>query len=928
MLNHIIYTRCIAYRDLLGNGEQKKNEGFSVFSMNRELFSDNRIRSFNLLNVRLALKNASMEDKPIGLFNSYEYFELDKDVYALTFEFSRPRGTVPRTNGSTHRAGNFTKECLIGRGEGYPYNWFGSSVWKAHLRSENSYYLDEIGAVVPWLEPVSEKCIPGKYTEEDIRAFINDGRGDCVRAAVCYLIKEYEKPIEQRRPLLIKDIPENVEKWIAAVELFFPVELAKKITFTTNRSKMGIQIDPALFYYQDRNGNFLFMNNPGAKRIPYCMIVGYHPEDEYSKNIRQVAHSNFRIIDGTNRTSGIEPDSDADRSYFMDCVRRTEDARIYTKYFLPCLPFSELSMKITDLYVAYKYLFDEDNMGDRWEYKEAMTHLRCFDEILGGPQKCVRFSEDAEKIVNQLFGNMKKLFEKSAEEDQKNGYVLLSLMLKYAAALKKEREVSAMVSNLFTAYLGSLPASSERLSSLWKALSEPETRTMLADALRIVFGDEKLRSYSSAVNNMNCAGIDTLMRMYSDFCRISGKKIVNYSDLSPDYQLVKQAATVSMKKGGPDAALTILNNFSDSPTMHSRLLLDIADELEGTPEKQNVWWGMILTSDKISIEEICIELCRSKETDIDSIERLLIQYLSRNGSREEAERAFTNSMSSLGRKENTGVDFFKYRIANIKYGECAEIIRTIQKLKLLKPAQTELFRLIDERSIYNPKFRQELRTCRSEMESWGGRLKLSPNGLAFSDFVTAFTSAINKKKKINLLLEYLDDDYKFTVQKSFFDSDLFSDLSRRTSKEEDPELHLYFMLLFDVSNSKDDLLQYYADSYVFAAAGNYNKKTMSMLASIIEASLQGGKNPGKKPKTFQNTKECMRRAVEEYIYRNYKDSMFDDAKNLKDYRVDVKNYLEEYIRGAAADPANRSKKGDFPQKLKNTFGSFLGRKKY
>lgn len=67
-------------------------------------------------------------------------------------------------------------------------------------------------------------------------------------------MQEFGKDEGERKVILIKDVPSNVELWIAAIEYGFSAAMAQKITFTTNRSKLGTQADSILFYYTDDSG--------------------------------------------------------------------------------------------------------------------------------------------------------------------------------------------------------------------------------------------------------------------------------------------------------------------------------------------------------------------------------------------------------------------------------------------------------------------------------------------------------------------------------------------------------------------------------------------------------------------------------------------------------------------------------------------------
>ena len=338
MLNQVVFTRCFPQRDLTNNGKVKRSDGFGVYSMSEELFADDRITNFDFLQQKLSANNGSSETSSTGLFNSYEYFAIAPERYGFIFEVSRPHCKIPRKNGKTHRTGTHIKQCLIGEIEGYPYEWFGADVWSAHLKTENEYYIDDDPNGSPELLPqLPVKPNVGYINVDSIRCFVNDGRKDTVKAAIWFLIQELEKPEGERRVLLIKDTPENVELWVASIECAFSEHLARTITFTTNRSKLGVQADNALFYYTDANGKFSQMQNRSVPqtRHPYCMIVGYHPKDTFCAALKPMATSNFALIDGVNKTYSFETDSSISKPYYNAAIQYGEDISDFCQVVLP-----------------------------------------------------------------------------------------------------------------------------------------------------------------------------------------------------------------------------------------------------------------------------------------------------------------------------------------------------------------------------------------------------------------------------------------------------------------------------------------------------------------------------------------------------------------------------------------------------------------
>ena len=216
MLDQVIYTRCKPARELKNKGRVNyQSDGYGVFSFSKELFEDARIIDYEKFVNHISKQNASKEgNKEFGLFNSYEY----GDAYALThyisFEYSRPLCTELRKDGLGHRPGNFIKQVFIGDLKGYPAEWFGAEAFDAYKKNDNFYYIDGESPLYP---QVNDTPKGGYINRDKVRTFVKDGRAEAVKAAVWFIIHEYEKPVGERRVLIIRDYPENVEFWVAAI---------------------------------------------------------------------------------------------------------------------------------------------------------------------------------------------------------------------------------------------------------------------------------------------------------------------------------------------------------------------------------------------------------------------------------------------------------------------------------------------------------------------------------------------------------------------------------------------------------------------------------------------------------------------------------------------------------------------------------------
>ena len=380
MLNQVIYTRCSLHRDIRKQGQVTGGDGFSVYSMSQDTISELNSGDIEFLMNRLVLSNASNESAPQGLIRSYEYYCMPSGKHMLSRVDGRPLCREPRKNGMSHRTGTFINQTYIGDFPGYICEYIDNSLWNACQKPENYYYHDAPGESPDFL-PKASISDKGYINCESIKDFVRDGRQEAVKAGVWFLIHEFSKPESERKVLLIRDTAENVEQWVAAISYAFSAEMAEEITFATNRTRLGTQTDSALFYYLGKAGMISNMKSPGQEqnRHPYCMIVGYHPQDGYCASLRQMPTSNYGIIDGVNKSAGFATDDTVNMEYYSAVVKYSDDFQYFCHTFLPAVRMKEITQKLPVLYGGYRYLYASGNSG-YWTYSKTLEALRILTE--------------------------------------------------------------------------------------------------------------------------------------------------------------------------------------------------------------------------------------------------------------------------------------------------------------------------------------------------------------------------------------------------------------------------------------------------------------------------------------------------------------------------------------------------------------------
>lgn len=382
MLEQLIYTRCrpiISPRDL----SLHDIEGFGVFSVSSGIANlDVQTREW-IMHMN-GLPNGAKEFGRVGLINSYDYYRVDDNNFCMTYENARPYCKVPRANGLMNKPGNFIKQNLIGDICGFPYLWFGASVWNAHLISENDYYHynDDYS-------PISLKkmdCVPfgGYITTTQIRRFIEDGRQEAVKAGIAFLIEELSKDENKRKILLIRDIPSNVELWIASFLSAFPATFSKEISFSTNKTRFALGTKKTvIFYYTDKKNQerLLYYNKKRGitRRHPLFMIVGFHPEDAFCYHVTKEDNNDWVLIDGVQKTALFKASNGAGVVYYTDAITLNDRFLIFRDEILPQI--SE-SYNISEIENLYEIFCREWNGSSDVKKQEEAVISACKDYIM------------------------------------------------------------------------------------------------------------------------------------------------------------------------------------------------------------------------------------------------------------------------------------------------------------------------------------------------------------------------------------------------------------------------------------------------------------------------------------------------------------------------------------------------------------------
>lgn len=888
------------HRDLKEQGKVVKSEGFGIFSISRGLISNPPVLSYDFLNTHIKEHNGAKEMSEIGLFNSYEYFNLDDSVYALSFDVARPLCKEPRKNGMGHRMGTHIKQCLIGSVRDYPFRWFGASVWNAHLKSENYYYLDcEPNAVPEVLPEVAENPSNGYITIDKIKSFVSDGRMEAVKAGIWFLIEEYSKLEKERKVLLIKDIPENVELWIAAIECAFSTELAEKITFTTNRTNLSDQIDSVLFYYTDGNGKFcqFFDRSISLFRHPYNMIVGYHPNDKFA-SVRQMPISNFVIIDGESKTFNFETGNSIRSDYYSAVVRYDDDIIDFCRVVLPSLPVKNITKKIPEIYDSYMYLFDSNHKVEKWNYEETLKALASFTE----------FGLSENNFLNTyILDEAMRGYQNFAAEDAKQDFVLIEKLWNISTLINREKDISACIANYLMSLSIDLKISGARLIKTWDVIKKAGFQNVVQLALKEVFGDSELLSFSNQFHDSSADTICVVMEMFFYFLKNEpdGINSIQHNKERNQFVFLGLISLIDNKR----ELRNVLEYVSELPELFNGMVISVSQYFnQHAKNKIETWWDVIVELCGNNVIDLCNKLCQFGKIDIETVEYLFAGNILKLG---KCDRdyvvAFSDFLTKLEKNQNTGLEFYGSWIRVADASDADGIIHSIRENGLNINVERKLFKKLDVFFPYDVSTRFSSRGIFS-MKQWGKDLGENSTCVELAEL----KECLEKEDTFDKILRKLKDfsSKKINLPVDFTTTKYFQTLVEKVAFFTQKDVHMMVLCMFNITGKEE--WESFIDAYVRMALnstkGKKLAKSVISLYEILSLDKENIVNENLKQKEMiQMVEISLKKALPDY----YRSNLTDEIKKLS---VGDKN-----IDGLIVLLQNVGEK----MESKNIFGSFI-----
>lgn len=882
MLEQIIYTRCSPSRNL-ENGQVVWKEGLGFYSMSEGFVGiPDRIKLD-----RLVRRQNCTKMRAAGYVSSYSMLQLDGDNVVLCYEVPRENTEEKRYNGSFMRSGNYIKQCLAGVPADYPYKWFGSSCWNAYKLPQQEYYHDlEPTREPPMLEQQDAVCSDGYIDDARIDAFLEEGRRGLFKQILWFILSEFNKPVSERRVLLIKDEPQNVELWVAAVERSLSVGLALRISFDTNVS--GVTQNNAnneLFYYVNENTRAICTFDSrvtGLIKMPYAMIAGVHPKDTACASLRKTAISNFEIADGKNMTVTFEPDSFIDRAYFAAAAEHDSNVTGFCTEVLPYLDMEESGWRLPELFDAYMYL-----LGNAPEvHRDYRRMLECMKELTrnGAPQE--------PGLCRELLKQGLASYRSHAARDSENSFELISIYGELAPGAGMVDEVMGVLKDRFDKMLNELPSSGKELCRAWSAFMSQSNAILRHRLTQALFDEDRIVACEKSAASLDVVTAMALFNML--MAKIDDDMTAIMNDLSMS-RLVIMLLVNSLDDG--KALPEMLGWLAESSELFCFFAENTANYIDlYEKSKKKQWWDALVRFNGGNLVELCELLCTRSGTGIDTVEGLLLDHAQRTGRFDRnISDAFESAMEKLPVNGNTGLDFYRGWAALIKdKGDVIALAESLGRSEVSENVHEKLNNMLNTKVFFM--------TDRLDGELYGTMAEMSmdlgvPSLVCEREqLLRELESAEKRSDAVRAAEHFMENGFREPVD--YTESAMFREICSYAAAYNDPGLYLRMLCLFDMTAPEKH--KETAEEFAAQILSDNGRRMGELLFGLYFAfSLNDLKLPCYDRQHTDNIRLLLEDGFREALKKCYKPAMTEQVKKVEDVTITDRKALLEIIDNAA-----------------------------
>jgi hypothetical protein len=553
MFSELIYTRCRQGIDIIKSGSPITGDGFKVYSCSRSLIGNGNTDLQFLLN---AAQGKQSYNDPAFMDDAYLYLVPDKgDSFMVDFH---PIPYDEKAKGDySHRPGNFINQVLVGDYSGfYPFELFGKTdVWNAKAQGE-AYYYENAPAALPDRGDIGASA--GKITIDDLAAFISDGRKEALKAAVSFIISQYELPPEDRKFLVIRDeSSRNIELWIAAIEHAFSPRIAASVPFATrldNFTAANRYTVNQLGAYQTQ----INLQDPNQKQRYRAMIVGVDERDKTNASARPLANSPFVLLDGIEKRAAFDADI---KNRYYDLITGFDDNHImFCRKFLQMLDIKKPCADIYRLFEIYGKLENSSSLPDAKALAETLSFLGNYNVY------------DCPKL-RSLYGRVKKEFLSFLQGNPDDALQITKWLKSVSEAVGDDDVIRQLTDavNKFFVELVFKKIDGEGVLPFWESLKDSEFAAGVAGNFTAV---STLQNYKASSQRFTPSGKITFVRVYLECAALSGT--AGAQNLK---NVVAHGLGICAQGDDTDSGLKIMDALSRNGQVNARdMLFSIAKE--------------------------------------------------------------------------------------------------------------------------------------------------------------------------------------------------------------------------------------------------------------------------------------------------------------------------------------------------------------
>lgn len=503
MYSELIYTRCGQGIDIMQGGRTISNEGFKVYSCSDNIINGDIVDLPFLFSVAQGKQTYA---EPSFMEDAYLFFSPDRGQ-KMMLNFHPIPFDRTATGNYSHRPGNFINQVYVGEFcEFYPYELFGSSdAWYAKGRGE-AYYYNTPPTSLPVRNSIDHA--EGSILQDDIAAFVSEGRKEAVASAVAFLLSQYSLPMENRKYLVIKD--ENAEKlelWIAAIQNAFSPRMASGLPFATRLDRFAEKN----IYTVNLEGQYqLQINLQDPHQRPHfkAMVVGVDERDRAnSAAVRQLANLPYVVLNGKDKT--FLGEVNAAHPYYKAITSYDEKHIRFCREFLQMLSISEPHEDVIKLHEAYNVL-------------DVISEHTTAEKIASSLSVLNRYELKSNSYLNALYGTIKEKLQDYLLENLASFFVIIN-WLSRAAKVVGDTEAATSFNRIVNQAFAESLFNSPRSRETWEFWSNIRTSGFLGIVATAITTADMLSCYGDKMNTFTCDSWVSFLEIYLVCVQKAGK---------------------------------------------------------------------------------------------------------------------------------------------------------------------------------------------------------------------------------------------------------------------------------------------------------------------------------------------------------------------------------------------------------------------